>query len=99
AEARARRDAGVGQLVARLDLGAGGGPRLDGRTDDVVEVVAPALALGQAGVAQPLLGADELAEALELVLAPDLHDEPAVLGLEPVDDERARALLAGAHRP
>ena len=52
--------------------------RLDGGTDDVVEVVDPALAVGEAGVGGPAGLADQLGQRGELRLAADLDDEPAV---------------------
>ena len=39
---------------------------------------------GEARVVEPLRMADEVGEPLELVLAADLHDEPAVGRAEPV---------------
>ena len=55
----------------------------------------------EARVVLPLRVADELGELLELVLAPDLHDEVAVGRAEPVADhlQRLAGLGPHAHRP
>ena len=64
--------------------------RLDGGADHVVEVVDPALAVGEARVGGPPGLADQLGQRGELRLAADLDDEPAVGGPEAVHDQRRR---------
>ena len=97
--ARAGSDAVVGEHVAHLEAGPARGPRLDGGADHVLHVRAPALTGREAFVGEPLGMADRVREPLELVLAADLDDEPAVARLEPVHDQRRLAAALEAHRP
>ena len=69
---------------------------LDGGADDLAEVLAPARARRQARVLEPLGQADERSQPLELVLASDLGDEPAIGGAERIADERDTRPLAFA---
>src|SRR5690606_6771650 len=96
---RTGRDALLGELARGFELGARRGPRLDARTHDVLDVLAPAVAGREARVLEPLGVSDRARELRELVLAHRLHDEPAVLRLEAVEDARRASLAAHAHRP
>ena len=93
AEARAGGDAGGARARRTTStLVLSGGPPLDRRAQHVVEVVDPALAgRRSAGRSAHSGWPIELDQRGELVLAPDLDDEPAVVGAEAVHDQRRRA--------
>ena len=98
-EARAGGHTRRREVVARLHLGAGGRPLLDGGAEHGVQVVDPPLPLGEALVGGPLGVADGLDQLGEVVLPPDLDDEPAVRRPEPVHDQRPQVAVAQPHGP
>ena len=91
AQARTRGDAGGAELRTGLAPASCRDAHcsMAGRMH-VLEMVDPALPVGQARVGPPFGVADDLGQALEVVLAGHLDDEPAVAGPEPVIDERAQ---------
>ena len=90
-EHRGGGNARGGQVVGGLDGGAVTGPRSQGGPD-LVEVLPPPVAGGEPLVVQPFGAANQMAQALELVLPTDLNDQLARIDGEAVVDDR------GGHR-
>ena len=76
---------GGGQRVACLDAGLARRPRVDAFADRL-DARLPADTCREALVGESVRAADEMGEALELVPADDVDDEPTVVCSEPVED-------------
>ena len=77
-EAWSRSDASVGQGPACFDVRLVRRPFLHAGSEDVVHVFAPTSACREAFIGEPFRFAHQIGEALKLVFASDLDDEPAV---------------------